>query len=553
MLVHFCTVEIIQQQIIKNNFKKSIMKKNILSLLFVFLTASVFAVNLSWNSLYLGYPNCKAVDIKKNANGIYVLMQIDYPGNSFNNGDSDRILILKYNFNGGLIGSCRYNYLLFAKQEPKNMLLDNSGNVYVLFTNTGTTFFTEYFVLKMNPNLSTQLGLFSPNLGSNQRKAGLMRFAENNTSIVISTYVNYPGNYGTELTKIDLNGNQLWNYAYVTGYYSRPFIYDFKIKKGRVICCGSKLKGTNTTARDIWVLSINATNGVFKFEHTYNSTYAQFYYASFIEGDNSKNIYIGGQSFQTVNKAVWFMAKLDSLGNEKWTKTYEPTQNYGGPLHAMAIDSKNKLYYFGIADLNGSKSRILKLDDAGNQVWAKIIKSNLTITEDPIDMKVSSTDKIYCATQISNGTQSTHLYQFDENGNKIDEDTSYFWPRKMELSDNNVLIIGLTYISPIYIPGIAVFNATPIRQSDCETSGLNVAEKTISFYPNPASTAINFEYDGDAQQIDISIYNTDGKLVKQSKTTSDKPLPVYDLPGGIYLINIASNHFKKSSKLIVKH
>lgn len=55
----------------------------------------------------------------------------------------------------------------------------------------------------------------------------------------------------------------------------------------------------------------------------------------------------------------------------------------------------------------------------------------------------------------------------------------------------SILVAGISKFGPIYVGALAKFDATPIRESN-EMEGIN-AERTMSFYPNPASAEISVE------------------------------------------------------------
>jgi hypothetical protein len=74
------------------------------------------------------------------------------------------------------------------------------------------------------------------------------------------------------------------------------------------------------------------------------------------------------------------------------------------------------------------------------------------------------------------------------------------------------------------------------------------AEKVVRFYPNPASTVINFEFD---QAIDrnytLQIYNFVGKkVVERTNLAAKTSLPLNDFYRGVYVFQLRD----KSGKII---
>jgi hypothetical protein len=80
--------------------------------------------------------------------------------------------------------------------------------------------------------------------------------------------------------------------------------------------------------------------------------------------------------------------------------------------------------------------------------------------------------------------------------------------------------------------------------------------KSIKIYPNPASSQLFIEQVETKSNIDISLYNITGQLVKEKKMTSKiENLNIQDLSEGLYLLKLTDDNggIIKIDRLIIKH
>ena len=94
---------------------------------------------------------------------------------------------------------------------------------------------------------------------------------------------------------------------------------------------------------------------------------------------------------------------------------------------------------------------------------------------------------------------------------------------------------------------IAGFQFTSSAQSDFNPTALNVV-KVVKFYPNPATSVINFEIDADYyKSATLVIYNFIGKKQLEQKVTERKvSVPLTDFYRGMYIFQL----YDKQGKII---
>jgi|TARA_B110000967_G_scaffold199591_1_gene234180 hypothetical protein len=81
-----------------------------------------------------------------------------------------------------------------------------------------------------------------------------------------------------------------------------------------------------------------------------------------------------------------------------------------------------------------------------------------------------------------------------------------------------------------------------------------IPEFEVSIYPNPFNNIVNIQHNSD-QDININVFNPAGTLVHKSLinvTSPNQSVNLEELPSGVYLVHLQSNHLKYYTKLIKK-
>lgn len=78
-------------------------------------------------------------------------------------------------------------------------------------------------------------------------------------------------------------------------------------------------------------------------------------------------------------------------------------------------------------------------------------------------------------------------------------------------------------------------------------------DDTFQLYPNPSQGELNIIHTLNNEKIEVVIYNTMGKTMRKFKLNQTKNnIDLNELPSGLYLIEINTDHFKATEKLILK-
>ena len=98
-------------------------------------------------------------------------------------------------------------------------------------------------------------------------------------------------------------------------------------------------------------------------------------------------------------------------------------------------------------------------------------------------------------------------------------------------------------------------NSIPDYLENAVALGVNnfAIQNEVTIYPNPASSILNIENKSNESVAAISIYNLNGAMVKEVKSsTSLQSIAVADLQSGIYFVNLIYKNQKNSRKLIIE-
>ncbi|OFX17374.1 MAG: hypothetical protein A2033_15180 [Bacteroidetes bacterium GWA2_31_9] len=240
--------------------------------------------------------------------------------------------------------------------------------------------------------------------------------------------------------------------------------------------------------------------------------------------DNSGNIYTTGKFYNTVdfdpsdsvynltalgvNNSDIFISKLDSSGNFKWAKQIGSTGYDCG--NSLIMDDSANVYITGefinIADFDpglgtfnltsalpsASDIFILKLDFAGNFIWAKRLGGNNTDSGYSIaldDLSNVYTTGVFKSTADFNpGTETYNLTPvgyFDIFISKLDASGNYIWAKQIGGSGwdyaysitvdafGSIYTTGNFQTTADFDTGVDTFNLTAIGGADCFISKLD--------------------------------------------------------------------------------
>jgi hypothetical protein len=354
--------------------------------------------------------------------------------------------------------------------------------------------------------------------------------------------------------KLDANGNFLWADAILNGP-ATP--YSIKTDAENIFIAGAfigtadfdpgsgvhNIVGTSTVNPDVFILKLNQSGDFIWVKSIGNSFSNDVCRALAI--DASENIYTSGffsglvdfnpgtavSNLNSIGNVGSFILKLDSAGNYIWAKAISGVVN--AYAYAVSSDNSNNVYasgsFYGTADfdpgpatyyisttpLSASDIFILKLDSAGNFIWAK----------------------------TAGGTSPDECH-----ASALHEDYLYI----TGINNSTVLSFGAIDLIDSVNSHIQSFIAKLDHTVITGQSEIVSKEDEIYLTPNPASDHFRISSTPDPKS-EFEITDTSGKLFYTSETGKDKSqaIDVTEWPHGIYIVKITSHGFTETKKLVV--
>jgi hypothetical protein len=214
------------------------------------------------------------------------------------------------------------------------------------------------------------------------------------------------------ITKIDVNGNEIWTKNYgidilwyyidILGGYSASIIQ--QTSDGGYIVGGffSSAGGQD----DFYMIKIDS-NGNKVWENTYSGNYRIDNYS--IQQTNDGGYIVAGGIFSSNTGWDFYVMKLDASGNKIWEKTYDN----GAAESANSIQQTSDGGYIVAGSHNGYVY-IIKLDASGNKIWDKIYGEGRA---NSIQQTSDGGYIIAGETETYNGRIDVYIIKTDSSGN----------------------------------------------------------------------------------------------------------------------------------------
>jgi len=300
-----------------------------------------------WVSRYNGIGNYQ--DMPKD-------IFVDSKGNVYVTGESDAnetiydYATVKYDPNGNELWVSLYNgpgISYDCYDWASAIYVDNSGNVYVTGYSTGLGTSKDYATLKYDPN-GKQLWVARYNgLGNKEDYARDLVVDDSGNVYVtgdswgIGTYYDYA------TVKYDSNGNEQW----VSRYDDPDHLYDQPIAVsiddiGNVYVTGSS---SGDVAKEDYATIKYDPNGKQLWLARYNGPNNGTDKATALVLDKSGNIYVTGSINISSNNHDYATIKYDSDGNQLWSVCYNGAVNGYDSAKSLAVDNSGNVYVTGLS------------------------------------------------------------------------------------------------------------------------------------------------------------------------------------------------------------
>lgn len=249
-----------------------------------------------------------------------------------------------------------------------------------------------------------------------------------------------------------------------------------------------------------------------------------------------------------------FVTKLDTAGNQIWSKTYGGDgietfyglylTNDGGFIGAGTADSGTAI------DVATQKGFVVKCDSDGNVQWSK---------------KINTTAKIQDVIQTTDGGYvllgNNGIFKLDANGNACSECELEDFGNGMDAGEiepftlSNVAITDDNVIDSVYIEYTGGTKNVLCQEVVESIQNNTTFVEAIRTYPNPADKFINFEIPAELLSAKIQLLNAQGRILKTISAGNDSftQMNTENYPDGIYFLQISNEEKNYYSKFIITH
>lgn len=465
--------------------------------------------NELWSQTYNGPGNGfdQAVSVAVDNSGNILITGSSMSTSKFG---SEDIATLKYDSNGNLLWTARYNGPANETDYPVRVQTDILGNVYVAGVSRGINTGNDVVALKYDPK-GNQLWATRYNNPENTDDNAFYMMIDDNANMYITGWAILDFTLDYLTLKIDPSGNILWVRSY-----NGPTYYDDKSYSVAVDSQG-----------DVYVTGC------------------------------SQGIGTGEYDYATI--------KYSSNGDQQWVKRYNGIDKGHDIANTITVDENDFLYVAGISEgeNTGRDIAIVKYDPAGNEVWTQRYNSPFNQDEEAYVITNDGFGGVYViGYSFSDGVNADYITL------KYNTAGDFQWAKRYDGPANsfdNALAIAL-YNNDVYVTGLSSgvgtgFDIATIKYSQVtsitHTSTVVPDKFTLQQnYPNPFNPQTAIEFDLiESAFTELKIFDISGKLIQVlvSKNLNAGSYRVnFDgtpLPSGIYFYVLSSNGITESKKM----
>ncbi len=440
-------------------------------------------------------------------------LAIDSQGNVYVTGFSyDSITSLdfatiKYNSIGDTVWVRRYSLPTSNSDNARAIAVDRQGNVYVTGESYSTNTYYDYLTIKYYANGDT---------------AWIKRY-------------NGPGNWYdySYAIAVDTLGN-----VYVTGLSS----------------------GIGGSSFDYATIKYNA-DGDSVWLRRYNGPGDDDDWARAITLDGQGNVYITGESYDSINRDDYATIKYNSNGDTMWVRRYNGPGNNDDQAYAIAVDSQGNVFITGESPVSGTSDdyATIKYNSSGSEQWVRRYdgpggsldkayalaldgQGNVYVTG---SSRGSSYVEDYATIKYNSAGDTIWIRRYNGPGNSTDNASAI-------AVDNagNVYVTGASYSSGTYNNYATVKYVQTIPGVEENHQPLSANRLTFEVYPNPAKTFFTVRFSQTANRSEIKIFDLTGKIVKSEEQRAKNCRVSLDgIKNGVYFVKVGNEMIKE--KLVV--
>ena len=377
---------------------------------------------------------------------------LDDTGNIYITGISDGyntrddIATIKYDSAGNEIWAVRYDGPDHKTDQPADIKVDASGNVYITGNSSDSNYKWDYITLKYDAQGMEQwVARYNGPASSNDNAKSL---AVNDSGFVYVTGNSFDNTTKDDITTIKYSpeGTEVWisRYSRLEDSYDKAgkIILD---EFGNLLVGGSSIVKYSPAGTELWVVPspkismynmcmdvgenllstantyyLSASTAV-KFDSNGNEIWSVVQNSPGLSSERSKkieldskgNIIIGGFTSTSTTGTDYSVFKYDTSGVLQWAAAYNGPDSSADYLTAMVVDAFDNIYVTGKSSVYGSDSdwATVKFNKDGEQQWAARFDGGASYIDQANDIAVDASQNVYITGFVSKTSGSLN-YDF---------------------------------------------------------------------------------------------------------------------------------------------
>lgn len=379
-----------------------------------------------------------------NSIAVDALGNVYITGPSIDNGESSNFTTIKYSSSGSQMWVQSYNGPGNNTDISFDIALDNSGNVFVTGSSTGSGSFLDYAVIKYN-------------------SSGIQQWVQR---------YNGTGNYVDQAYSVDVDS------------------------QGNVCITGTSRE--TVSGNDCTTIKYNSS-GTQQWIQKYNGPGNLNDQANSLIFDVSGNVYITGSCIDIENNMNFVTVKYNSSGVQQWAQSYVGSGNGIDIAYDITVDPYGNAYVTGNITVSGSSFdyATVKYNSTGVQQWVQIYNGPGNGNDIPRSIAVDTAGNVYVTGQsIGNGTNYDFCtIKYSQSLSSLSHFSSEL-PEKISLLQN--------YPNPFNPITNIEFSIT--KSSFVKLAVFDITGRELETLVNQNLNAGSYKADWDASKYSSSIY-----------------------------------------------
>ncbi|MCP4567497.1 MAG: hypothetical protein GY841_07955 [FCB group bacterium] len=312
-------------------------------------------------------------------------------GVSWMTGTTSEIVTIKYKPNGDTVWVRRYQDAAGA-HNGSDIAVDGGGYIYVSGTCTGAVGFTNYVMIKYQPDGDTSWVRDYDGTGSNSDFGGSLALDSSDNVYMTGNSVG-AGNWDYATIKYDSAGNQQWVKRYDgtgSGYdWMKAMAVD---SLGNVYVTGESAQ--TGSGQDCLTIKYD-TDGDTVWVRSYKGFGTENDAGISIVANEDGNAYVAAHIRNATN-LDYVTIKYESNGDSAWVQTYDT----GGDdyNYDITLDDSGNVYVTGASPIIASNDvATIKYKPDGTQQWLKAYNGTDNLSDDGKYIHVDDTGRVYIA------------------------------------------------------------------------------------------------------------------------------------------------------------